>query len=924
VKETGDTPAVCEPCILGKMTRRPFKQSRTLAKAPGELIVSDLMGPFPIEAIGGYRYFVTYTDQFSRFCTVALLRLKSEQWHHLKIFEAKFCKQHQVSIKQFQSDNGGEYLSREARDWFQDKGIHHRRTVPGDSESNGLAERMNRTLTDMALSMLAHSKLPEKCFPWAILTATHIYNRRPHSSLANQATPFETLFKLKPNLHYLRIFGCVAYRHVHDHNRRKTQPRAQKLIHVGYASNHKAYILYDPINGKEIVSRDVEFDETAFDFGFDRDKICSQPQCDGSTEEVNYLAPHISIHQELDTGLTNNNQENFHANNDDDTSTEREGEDSIENMPEVPLRRSTRKSRPPSEFWKTYSANPAQIQICQHESMHLPRPSITSLHLSTVPVPKTVTAALQGPYAGHWFDALKMEYQQMRDFKTWELQDLPSGRKAISCKWVFDVKPSLNGDDSVRKFKARLVVKGFSQRAGIDYNETFSPVAHQQSFRIILALAAQNILFLRQIDVVGAFLNGEIDDEIFMTQPEGFVINGQENKVCKLNKALYGLKQAGMIWNQNLDEFLLDELHFKRTRADPCVYHYNLGKSVVILGVHVDDIVLAHNDEPLCNSIVDRFSKKWDITDLGEPRRLLGMQITRDTTTGAIVLNQRSYVEELLSKFNMTNCKPVSTPHQLGFYLSSKMSPSEEEESLEMRNVPYAELVGSLNWLATNTRPDIATSVGTLCRFISNPGRQHWNAALRVLRYLTATINHGIQYSTQDECVSALEGYSDADWAGDPDTRRSTTGYIFTLAGGTVSWKSKLQNSSALSSVEAEYIAVCSTSREAKWIRKLLTELKFPPVGPTIIREDNQGCIAVTSNNRTDSRTKHIDVKYHFVREMVKSKEIELQYTPTENMLADFLTKPISAAKYRWCCEKLVHDYDSISRGRPKYQSAAT
>jgi hypothetical protein len=256
-----------------------------------------------------------------------------------------------------------------------------------------------------------------------------------------------------------------------------------------------------------------------------------------------------------------------------------------------------------------------------------------------------------------------------------------------------------------------------------------------------------------------------------MDQPEGFSVRGNENQVCRLNKALYGLKQAGMIWNQNLDDFLLNILKFQRTRADPCVYHFKQGDSLIILGVHVDDILLAHNDENLCQTIIVQFVQKWNITDLGQPSRLLGMQVTRETDTGAIVLSQREYIEKLLTKFHMTNCKPVSTPHQAGFYLTSKMSPTNEDESQDMRKVPYAELVGSLNWLSTNTRPDIATSVGTLCRFIANPGRQHWNAALRVLRYLSGTLDMGIRYALQKQCNSALLGFSDSDWAGDPDTR---------------------------------------------------------------------------------------------------------------------------------------------------------
>ena len=508
-------------------------------------------------------------------------------------------------------------------------------------------------------------------------------------------------------------------------------------------------------------------------------------------------------------------------------------------------------------------------------------------------------------------------------FNTWTLQDLPQNRKAIASKWVFDVKPSLAGDGSVRKFKARLVIKGFSQRAGIDYSETFAPVAHMSSLKVVLTIAAQENLTLRQIDVVGAFLNGDIDGEIYMKQPDGFAVQGQRQKVCKLNKALYGLKQAGMIWNRQLDEFLTNILSFTRTVADPCVYHYMRQSTYAIMLIHVDDILIAHNDEIFCNDLILSFQEQWDVTDLGSPTRLLGMQINRDQT-GSIFLHQEDYVQEILQRFNMVECKPASTPHQPGYYLSVSMSPTSDEKKNDMKTVPYSELVGSLNWLATNTRPNIANAVGTLCRFISNPGRQHWKAAQMVLRYLSGSADHGIKFSKSDQGLThSLIGYSDADWAGNPDTRRSTTGFVFTLGGNPISWKSKLQQSTALSSVEAEYIALCEAGREAKWIRQLLNELNFAQSSSTVIFDDNRGCISISENNRTDARTKHIDVKYHFVRPLIRNQQIQVKYLSTDEMLADIFTKPSSAVVFRKFAPRLVVPRTADLRGRVGNQTAS-
>jgi hypothetical protein len=252
-------------------------------------------------------------------------------------------------------------------------------------------------------------------------------------------------------------------------------------------------------------------------------------------------------------------------------------------------------------------------------------------------------------------------------------------------------------------------------------------------------------------------------------------------------------------------------------------------------------------------------------------------------------------------KFNMFECNPASTPQQPGVHLSSSSSPTESEDILTMKRVPYGELVGSLIWLASNTRPDISTAVGSLCRFISNPGRPHWIAAQRVLRYLAGTSSFGITYHHQEEGSSHLIGYSDSDWAGDPDTRRSTSGFVFMLAGGPVSWKSKLQSSVSLSSVEAEYIAMCSAAREAYWLRQLLKELGFISSCPTAVFEDNRGCVAISKNHRTDARTKHIDVKYHYTRQLVEERIIDIKPISTGSMIADVMTKSLNPAKFDWC-----------------------
>lgn len=299
---------------------------------------------------------------------------------------------------------------------------------------------------------------------------------------------------------------------------------------------------------------------------------------------------------------------------------------------------------------------------------------------------------------------------------------------------------------------------------------------------------------------------------------------------------------------------------------------------------------MVHNNEKLCDSIVHQMSSEFEITDLGEPKRLLGMRLRR-SNNGAITLDQEAYVQEILTRFNISDCNLSTLPHQPGHHLSKSMCPRTPEEINDMKEVPYGELVGALLWLSICTRPDIKQAVSVLCRFIKNPGRAHWNAARLILRYLRGTSSFGIQFS--NSASKDLVAHVDSDFANDPDKSRSVSAYIIQFANGPVAWKSKLQSTVATSSVHAEYIALYDGVREIVWLRQLLKDLGFEQQSPTAVFEDNKGCISLCSNDRTDPRTKHINVKYHFNREQTKNKSIKVFYKPTAEMLADAMTKPI-------------------------------
>lgn len=432
-----------------------------------------------------------------------------------------------------------------------------------------------------------------------------------------------------------------------------------------------------------------------------------------------------------------------------------------------------------------------------------------------------------------------MVYDSLIENHTWDLCPLPEGQNAIGNKWVFKVK--YNADGSIEKYKARLVVKGYSQKEGIDYNKTFAPVAKFNSIRTIIALAAHYNLELHQMDVVTAFLNGMLTEEIYMDQPEGF----QQGKglVCKLNRTLYGLQQSSREWYMKIHEALLSN-HFVRSQADFSIYVYNEGG--VIIALYVDDLLIASKDLAKIVEIKQALSRRFKMKDLGKAHYCLGIQIIRDRENKTIKLSQTRYADTILERFNMANCKPISTPMEPGLRLSKNMSPQLPSKDAEMENFPYQQAIGSIMYLMTGTRPDLAFAVGAVSQHMQKPGLQHWKAVKQILRYIQATKDWSLTYSGNDN--NALIGYSDSDFAGCIDTARSTTGYVFTFAGAAITWSSKRQQSVAQSTSEAEYMGMSLACREATWIRALLDNLGHTQERPTLLYGDNQSCLALVKN----------------------------------------------------------------------------
>jgi hypothetical protein len=513
--------------------------------------------------------------------------------------------------------------------------------------------------------------------------------------------------------------------------------------------------------------------------------------------------------------------------------------------------------------------------------------------------PRTVREAVNSEDSKLWKKAMVEEMDALDKNEAWDIVELPTGRKSVGSKWLF--KKKFNAQGKVEKYKARLVAKGYSQVEGIDFGEIFSPVAKLTSIRFILSIPATFDLEVEQMDVKTTFLHGDLEEEIYMKQSEGFVVKGKKELVCKLKKSLYGLKQSPRMWYQKFDTYILG-LGFVRSRDDHCVYSKQVGNHFIYVVLYVDDMLLVGNNMDVIKEVKSQLSSKFDMKDLGAANFILGMEIKRDRANRKLWLNQRKYVETILQRFNMHGSKSVKVPIPIGVKLSADHCPKTQEEEEDMSHVPYASAVGSLMYAMVCTRPDIAHAVGVLSRYMSKPGKEHWTTVKRVFRYLRGTTSYGLCYQGRPRLdrVVDIHGFVDADWAGDLDHRRSTSGYVFNLFGGAISWMSKRQAVVALSTTEAEYMAATHASKEAVWLQRLCSGIGLVQQAVRLDC-DSQSAIFLAKNPTYHSKTKHIDVQYHFVRDMVEEKKVLLEKVDTLKNVADSLTKSVSTKKFSWC-----------------------
>src|SRR5688572_5737299 len=870
----------CEACVKGKQHRKPFKKTGVKrAEHVLGLIHSDLCGPMQVSSVGGARYFLTFTDDYTRYSVVYFLKSKTEVVDKFKEYKALVENQTGARIKAIRTDNGTEYVNNAFLTILRSCGIRHETTIPYSPEQNGIAVRLNRTLVERARSMIMESNVSTDFWAEAINTANYLKNRSPTKALTNM-TPEEAWTGKKPDLSHLRVFGCKALAKISGNSRRKWDSKSKEYIFVGYSEGTTGYRLLHPVTKKLTQSRDVVFFESQFSV---RQLSSSDPfpviSDDSIVFPTDSLVPPQQQFQFIEAPVEVGESTSTKTNITDNTCTENEElrdsnvdlvDDTTADIPLSNANISEDDGRPkrthvPNKriFNEDFVVN--QATLCRNID------------------PLTVEQALGSKNADDWKHAMEDEIKAHVENHTWTFSDVPDGRKAIKCKWVFKTK--LKVDGTVDRYKARLVAKGCSQKPGIDYEETYGPVVRYTSIRFLMALAAKYDLDIDQMDVTTAFLNPELEEEVYMELPSGYRLN---NRTCRLNKSIYGLKQASRAWNKKLDK-LLKDLGFLQSNFDTCIYYKNENGKILIIAVYVDDLLIFSNNKKEKQKLKVDLMKRLKMKDLGEAHYCVGIHIQRDREKGTISLDQEKYIEEMLIRFNMNESNGVSTPLDPNQDLfGEELLPNSQAEKEDMLKVPFQEAVGSLMFAAQATRPDITFAVGVMSRFNNNYGQAHWVAVKRIFRYLRQTASLKLVYRKNDEDVA---GFSDSDWGGDKRDLKSTTGYIFVLSGAAISWNSKKQPTVAKSTTEAEYMALSMAAAEAVWLKGLHQELVPQASSVVKIFCDNKGAIDLARNPGYRAKTKHIAIQHHFIRDRISVGDICVEQIATTDMVADCLTK---------------------------------
>ena len=954
---------ICEGCRLGGARKHPLHgiPSQHRPQAFGDRIHSDLCGPFPVSATGKFEYILSFVDSATGYGEICFLQTKhaDEVIPHFDSFVKRW--KHKLPggvVREWFTDNGGEFTSASVAEFCDEFVTKRGFTVPYCSPQNAQAERLWGILQRSIRIQLAHSGMPISFWHYAARQAMAVHNLLPRHSNEKHTSPYEALHGTKPDFSNVRVWGCVAYCTLRNEADRDSRvaPTGVKAVHLGRDEHRRGWLVYIPSLNRITTSRDITFDEQRF-LRFDNtgkvvddtEKFLDDdgPQFEpirvynDTLQPARWRQPGQQLQQRPNANAqpTQNAQQPnanaqpvhrtepgwAHADATDSHFSSRQCSNPNCSIPSVNGRhdgpcsfeRLGDNSGPPSGRTRRQLAfvDPYGIffhvpsNISNHETAdhteHLWQ--INTDRFGEIPIPNSYEEAMASKFAHKWKEAMDREIRELIGRGTWQSECVPRGRRPTKSKWVYTIK--YNSDGTIERFKARFVCCGYSQVYGVDYEQCFSSTMRGTTFRTLVALAAKDNLRAEHVDISNAFCQADIDDsKIWVQPPRGYESLCGTGESLKLLKALYGTKQASYLWQQTLSQWLQSQ-GFTRLKTDPCVFVKGTGTDRIIVGCYVDDLIILHDPSSKAfklfkSSFLQSCGGRFDGKHIGALEWFLGVKVDQ-RADGTIHINQSKYINDLLGKF-MPNSDAYAYSRDLPYPESSFKAlkeASSDAEAERVKRLPYLQLVGSLLYLCTMSRPDISYYVGVLCTFMQNPSMQCYEAAQSILLYCGRTRNMSIRFSRTyaiPDCLSnhastirsqhGLYGFSDSTWT----VPKSTCGYVVFLSGGPVAWSSRKLNVIADSSALAEYSATSATSKEYTFLRNLLSELRSTVNGTAVLAVDNQASITISEQRGVTKLTKHFDFSVHRIRDEVEHQRIRCYHVSTNDQVADVLTKPLS------------------------------
>lgn len=875
----------CRACVEGKITRYPFASTPSkplnTSPRPGYLLHTDVFGPFRATTRGGKKFALLFVDDFSRKIFLYLLGGTSEVFEFFRMFlhhlEADFGRERVVS--KLLSDGASYYNSHQFANLCNQKGILHIFSPPYTPERNGVAERSGGSLIEDTRTMLIQASAPTHLYGEAMAYAVVIKNRTPmRFKDGSHCSRLEKWHGRKmPDAHRsLRTFGCAAWPlspdwadTTSDHD--KLIAKAKLHILLGIDAQRQCYRLAEFPTLKLIFSSHVIFHEDEFPFAGQPERPLSI-----ATSRVDYRL------------LNPGNQADGDPVNDPPVVIQQPSDESSQ-------RRSLRGYHPSAK----------ELERVVHHVLNT-----AGTDGAEAKDPKTRREAMSGRDSKTWRLAEIEEFKSQISNKTFgPATNLPPGRRAITPKIVYKTKRD-------GRKKARLVLHGFLMESGMEYNETFAPVSRKTTILALLAYATKEDLELIHLDLKTAFLNSDIDTEVYVYLPPAFNLDTDpqpearpSTTVHRLLKGIPGIPQGSFLFNQEFSK-ALRKLGLHSVPGDDCLFTTNDKK--IFLAIWVDDSFLAYasNQEQRVQQLIQNLKQNFEVHILGQLTDLLGVKITRDRPNRVTKLSQAEYLRQILEKAGMSNCSSEPTPIASGTVFTKGDCPPPEEINTP-ENVSnakwYRSILASCIYASVWTRVDLSFPISKLCKFMANPGPKHVKQLKRLLRYIKGTIDLALSYDfSSDPPREGLYGYHDSAQADDVDTSRSTMAYVFQWYGATISWQSKLHSSVTLSTNHSEYVCAAKAAREAAWLRKIFSGIGLErDVTPIDLYSDSSGAISLAHNPVNHETNKHIRISYHFVREQVSNGNITISHVSTNEMIADFLTKQLPQFKMKLFMKQL-------------------